>query len=158
MTRWRRSPAGGGAWYARLVSEAPLNIPALREVLESVAPLRLGVLFGSYATGRAREDSDVDVAIWPREDLTLDAELRLAAELSSAAGREVDLVRLDRADADPLLAHEIARVGVMLVEHRPGDFKAFRANAISNWLDFDETVSPHRTRYLERLRQRGTTP
>jgi predicted RNA polymerase sigma factor len=62
--------------------------------------------------------------------------------------REVDLVRLGEA---PLLDAEVARDGVCLTEAAPGVFAAFRADAMSRWIDFDETLAPHRARFLQRV-------
>jgi len=122
----------------------------LRQALMNGPPLRLAVLFGSQAAGRARAESDVDVGIVPIDPaLPLKDELALASALSAAAGAEVDVVRLD-VDA-PLLGAEVARHGVCLLEAAPGTFTAYRAQAISAWLDFDETIAPHRERFLRRL-------
>jgi predicted nucleotidyltransferase len=112
--------------------------------------LRLAVLFGSRATGRARTASDFDVAILPVDPaLSLHDELALAASLSAAASAEVDLVRLD--DDAPLVGVEVARTGVCLLEAAPGTFAAYRAWAMSRWIDFDGMVAPHRARFLRRL-------
>lgn len=124
-------------------------ISRLRGALGTAPHLRLAVLFGSRARGSARAESDVDVAIVPERDLLLAEELRLASSLSGAVGLEVDVVRLDH--ADPLLAREVATSGVALFEWRPGAFAAFRADAISAWLDFEETIAPHRAKFLARL-------
>jgi predicted nucleotidyltransferase len=110
----------------------------------------LAVLFGSRATGRARTTSDFDIGILPVDPkLALHDELTLAASLSAAASAEVDLVRLDE-DA-PLLGMEIARTGICLFEETPGAFAAYRASAMSRWIDFEEVVAPHRARFLKRL-------
>lgn len=128
----------------------PLLLTRLRAVLEAAPPLRLAVLFGSQATGRAREGSDVDVGIIPIDrGMTLHDELSLASELSLAARAEVDLVRLD--GDDPLLGREIALKGVCLFEAEPGAFASYRAAAMSRWIDFDEMIAPHRARFLQRL-------
>jgi predicted nucleotidyltransferase len=126
----------------------------LRAALLQGPPLRLAVLFGSRATGRSRASSDFDVGILPLSaSLSLADECALASNLSAAVDAEVDLVRLD-ADA-PLLGAEVARHGVCLLESEPGAFAAFRADAISRWLDFEETIAPHRARFLRRLAGRG---
>ncbi len=126
----------------------------LRAALAGGPPLRLVVLFGSQATGRARDGSDFDIGIWPVDpELTLHDELVLAAALSEAAGAEVDVVRLD-VDA-PQLGAEVARTGLCLFEEAPGAFAAFRADAIARWIDFDETVAPHRAAFLRRLAARA---
>ena len=103
---------------------------AARRVLAAGPPLRLAVLFGSRATGTARDGSDFDIAILPADpELTLHAELELAAALSSALSAEVDLVRLDHAST--LLRWQIARDGVPLVtaDH---EWTRFRATAASD--------------------------
>lgn len=111
------------------------------------------MLFGSQAKGRAREDSDVDVGVLPSGlGLSLAEELELARQLSEACGLEVDVVRLDR--DDPLLGYEAARHGLPIWETVAGNFAAYRARAISTWLDFEETVAPHRKTYLLRLARR----
>jgi len=125
-------------------------LAALRRALAGGPPLVLAVLFGSRATGRASARSDVDIGIVPIDPgLPLAAELRLAADLSGAARAEVDLVRLDR--DDPLTGREVALHGVCLFEAAPGLFAAYRARAMSDWIDFDETIGPHRDRFVRRL-------
>lgn len=122
----------------------------LRAALSQGPPLRLAVLFGSWATGRARENSDFDVGIIPIDPhLSLREELALASVLSAAVSAEVDLVRLD-GDV-PLLGAEVARTGICLFESAPGAFAAYRAGAMSRWIDFDETIAPHRATFLARL-------
>jgi predicted nucleotidyltransferase len=126
-------------------------IARLRAELANGPPLRLAVLFGSRASGRAHANSDFDVGIVPVDSaIPLRAELLLASSLSAAVGAEVDVVRLD-GDIAPLLGVEVARHGLCLFEARPGAFAAYRADAVSRWLDFEETVAPHRIRLLQRL-------
>jgi predicted nucleotidyltransferase len=85
----------------------------LKTVLAAGPRLRLAMLFGSAAKGTMRPDSDVDVAILPEDpDLPLRAELGLQVALTEAAGREVDLARLDRAST--LLKWQVARHGTLL--------------------------------------------
>lgn len=126
----------------------------LRAALVGGSPLRLAVLFGSQATGRAREGSDFDIGIVPVDpDLSLHEELALASRLSEAVGAEVDVVRLD--DDAPQLGAEVARAGVCLYEEAPGTFAAYRADAIARWIDFEEMVAPHRAAFLRRLAARA---
>jgi predicted nucleotidyltransferase len=122
----------------------------LREALRDSASLQLAVLFGSRATGRSRGDSDYDIGVVPNDARwSLADELSLAAALSAATDAEVDLVRLD--EQEPLLGREVASHGICLFEAAPGVFSAYRATAMSRWIDFDEMVAPHRARFLKRL-------
>jgi uncharacterized protein len=120
----------------------------LREVFVKKS-VHLAVLFGSQATGRARLDSDFDIGILPETDLSLAEELSLGSTLSEIAGSEVDLVRLDR--DNPLLAREVAQSAVCIYENAPGVFAAYRARAMSTFIDFEETVAVHREHRLRRL-------
>ena len=115
----------------------PLLEP-LRRALAGEPLLRLAVLFGSHATGRARAGSDVDVAILPCEDLSLAAELDLAARLSQALCREVDLVRLDHANV--LVRWEVARDGVCVLAEPAYEWTRFRAHAASEHADLAEPL------------------
>jgi uncharacterized protein len=130
------------------IGVAPLD--SLRAALGRGPALRLAVLFGSQATGRAGATSDFDVGIIPIDPrLSLHDELALAASLSAAVSSEVDLVRLD--DDGPVLGAEVARAGICLFEASPGVFAAYRATAMSRWVDFEATVAPHRARFLRTL-------
>ncbi|MBL0219891.1 MAG: nucleotidyltransferase domain-containing protein [Myxococcales bacterium] len=129
-------------------------VATARRVLAAGPPLRLAVLFGSQATGRARQGSDVDIAILPCDpDLALKAELELAGALSSALGREVDLLRLDRAAT--LLRWEIARHGTPLVTSSH-EWPRFRASAASEHAEIAEALE-HAARLFQRRLLRPAT-
>jgi predicted nucleotidyltransferase len=126
----------------------------LRSVL-AAAPIRLAVLFGSRAKGKARPDSDVDIGVLPVDPAwSFSEEASLASALSAVARAEIDLVRLDR--DEPLLGREIARSGVCLFEVRPGEHVAWRARAMSAFIDFEGSIAPYRQRFLDRLAVRRT--
>ena len=134
------------------MAEADRNlVAALLRGLAAGPPLYLAVLFGSRASGAPRgPKSDVDVGIIPvNAALSSSDELAVASALSGAVGLEVDLVRLDR--DEPLLGREVAVHGVCLFEARPGVFSAWRAEATSRFIDFEETIGPHRNRLLRRI-------
>jgi hypothetical protein len=62
-----------------------------REMLSSRYPIRRLALFGSWARGEARADSDVDVLVEVDSSIGLRF-VDLAADLERAMGRRVDLV------------------------------------------------------------------
>ena len=99
------------------------------------AGVRLIVLFGSVATGRAFPMSDVDIGFlgagfWDS--------LRIGADLARLCTREPHVVQLDL--AAELLRYEIARDGVPLFECEPDVWPRFRAEAIVRYLDFKPTL------------------
>jgi predicted nucleotidyltransferase len=101
-------------------------IAAVRARLAGRADVRVALVFGSRATGQARPTSDVDVAVRAHGvDL-----LTLAAELSRAAGLDVDVVSLDDAGV-PLLAR-ILRDGIVVHEAVPGAAATWRSHALAD--------------------------
>jgi predicted nucleotidyltransferase len=90
--------------------------PELSRILERHG-VRLAYLFGSQAAGRARADSDVDVAVLLRPDLSDDARFETRLALIGELGQllrtdNVDLVVLN--EAPPLLAYEVLHKGRVL--------------------------------------------
>jgi predicted nucleotidyltransferase len=100
----------------------------------------LVVLFGSRATGHAREGSDSDVGVLRRSGLVpAEQLLDLARRLSEATGLpDVDLVDLRR--APPLLKHSAGTHGRALFEDEPGRFNLFKVYAWKLWLDDQQTL------------------
>jgi predicted nucleotidyltransferase len=131
-------------------------VARLREVLHREWPLRLAVLFGSAASDRRRDESDVDVAILPLAagwSESVERDLHLA--LTRAARADVDLVDIERAPT--LLLWEIATTGRALVE-RPGEFAQFRARAAAEYIDFAPAFAHYGEIFRRRLieQDRGT--
>src|SRR4030067_1492674 len=60
--------------------------------------LRRALIFGSLAKGRARSDSDVDVAVAADRPLDIGTKMRLIEQLAVLTGRPIDLVDLQAAD------------------------------------------------------------
>ena len=96
--------------------------------------LDLVVLFGSRATGRARSDSDVDIAAHSRRGpLDLRQRMDLQAALRRVYDADIDLVDLMR--ADPLLLKQIFACAIPLFEE-PGRFYAARLHAFHRYQDY----------------------
>jgi predicted nucleotidyltransferase len=102
-------------------------------------------LFGSWARGDARRDSDVDVAVLFSADpprtlagLHLDLADRLKGALG---GRPVDLVVLNHAPVD--LVHRVLRDGVLLLERDRSARIRFEVRARNEYFD----LLPHLQRY-----------
>lgn len=85
----------------------------IEEVLARHPSVALAVLFGSTATGAARLDSDLDLAVSAATPLNMQTRIDLLGDLALAFGRPVDLVDLDRIHS-PLL-HQILTKGRLVL-------------------------------------------
>lgn len=108
----------------------------LADALAGLAPVKLAVVFGSVARGDAHEGSDLDVAILPAGDLSLQDQGTIVRALELASGREVDLVLLDRVDDG--LAWRIARDGICLASNPASAFAEWRARVATEHADWVE--------------------
>ena len=99
-------------------------VESLKKALSRRSDVRLALLFGSRARGRARPDSDADVAVLGK-DLNL---LSLASDLSEAAGIEVDVVSL--ADPGYPLLNALLRDSIVLHEGERHSAAAWRSRAL----------------------------
>ena len=92
-------------------------------------------LFGSHSTGKAKPESDLDLAILLQPDQEDDFPvLELAVSLEKALGRRVDLVILNR--AGELLKYQVRRNGCLLYERDPRLRKQFEVRGRKSFEDF----------------------
>jgi predicted nucleotidyltransferase len=93
-------------------------MPSLLEYLAAQPDVVAVYLFGSVAQGRARPQSDVDIAVLLAADLDEEAcfnrRLRMGWEVERVIGRPTDLVVLN--DAPPLLQHQVLKHGRLIFE------------------------------------------
>jgi len=104
-------------------------LSALRTALRTEHNVRFALLFGSAARGTETPGSDVDVVVAVR-DPSLDRIVDLAAKLTEATGRRVDLVRLEDARSEPSFLTDVVADGRVLVD-REGLWPRLRAREAS---------------------------
>lgn len=85
----------------------------MAQVMARHASVVTAILFGSTATGHARPDSDLDLAIATVTPLTSEGRIALIEDLALTFGRPVDLIDLDHTHS-PLL-HRILTQGHMIL-------------------------------------------
>ena len=126
---------------------------AIRHVLAAGPPVRLAILFGSHARGTVRPDSDVDVAIVPRDtDMPLAAELDLQARLERACRASVHLVRID--SASTTLRWEVARDGIAIIADPPQMRSRFLASAALEHAELMTALAHGAERFRLRVAER----
>lgn len=118
----------------------------IRQVLALHGFVRLAMLFGSSAQGRATSESDLDLAVLTDAPLSSDRKMALIGSLASAIGRPVDLIDL-RVAGEPLLG-QILKHGVRLFGSNT-DYAELLKRHLFEEADF----MPYRRRILAERRQ-----
>ena len=108
------------------------------------------VLFGSFAKGTAREDSDIDLAYFSDQQLSSYERFILAGELATVAGHEVDLV--DIKEIDTVFTMQIFSEGVPIYIQDENEFIRQKMRAYSMYA----TLSEQRAGIIEAIKQRGS--
>ena len=130
-----------------------MTSPDLSEVFAAHG-VAVAYLFGSRAEGTARPDSDHDVAVlFADPDPTLDATVRLAADLGAVFGTEVDVVDLDRAELE--LRGRVAERGRLLYSADEPRRVRFEVDTRLRWIEFRPVVEETTRAYLRRVAAEG---
>ncbi len=109
---------------------------AVRDILLRDPRVAFALVFGSRATGRARPDSDLDIAVGvPAGTRLTAADIGgLVSTIEAVAGCQVDIVIVSEASIP--LRFAIFRDGTELIVRDRTELVAQKARAIVDWLDF----------------------
>lgn len=119
--------------------------------------LRFVMVHGSFATGKTRADSDLDIAAVARKSLSVKSEIRLYGEMSDLfqkAHCEVDFKMLNK--VDPFFRYEVVRDGVLLFGD-PVDYEEYKAvshrlyDDVRPLLDLEAILSKKYQRHLNSI-------
>lgn len=121
-------------------------VSRLRTYLYGEPDLLLAYVFGSVAEGHQRPDSDLDVAVYPKQALTSERKAELISALARIAGRPVDVI--DLRTAGPHIARQAIR-GRLLFTRSP----AIKADLIFRTLVDVADFLPYRQRLLKERRE-----
>jgi len=109
----------------------PLPLEDLARVLTDAA---FAIVYGSAASNRMNENSDLDIAVAYTRRLSWRDRAELCSRLEEVAHRRVDVVDLNA--ADPILKMQVVRYGRPLAVNDPAAYHAFQMYAIAQYLDF----------------------
>lgn len=116
-----------------------MNNPMLKKLQLALAPeaaILFAYLFGSVAAGETTPLSDVDIAVFPAKNLSLDDRLGIIQRLSKKTALEnLDVTFLDRLD-NLYLLNEIIEQGVLLLDRDRDERELFEVMAHHRFLDF----------------------
>ena len=110
----------------------------LGRALAEIDWVRLGFLFGSRASGRARRNSDYDIAVLLDERRVAADRFETISTLAGRLGREVSSTKLDLVilnDAPILLRQRVLRDGTLIFERTAADRVRFATRTIRDYQD-----------------------
>jgi predicted nucleotidyltransferase len=110
--------------------------------------VRLALVFGSVAAGRARPDSDIDVAVSAGKPLSTGQRVALMQDLAEATGRPVDLV--DLLSAGYVVMREAVTRGARVVPGTAAD----RARVLSRMWGEEADYMPYYRRMVAKRLER----
>ncbi len=130
-----------------------MDTEGLRKHLQSHKEILFAYLFGSRATGKARPNSDVDIAVYLSEKILakkkLDWQLSMMAELRPILRTDaIEIVVLN--EAPLVLRYEIVSKGKILVKADPSRELDFR---LRTWNEYVDTA-PMRAMFRRVMKQK----
>jgi uncharacterized protein len=120
--------------FIRFAPASPPNLERLKSTLEADPTVLFALIFGSFARGEERPDSDLDVAVYFSSSPEGLEVLEWLNRLSNAAEREVDLVVLNR--ASPLLRHQVMLHRIRLLVRDEAAYVRFRERTIRDYQEY----------------------
>ena len=114
-----------------------IDIMTKKKDVEAIAQkyrLDLVVLFGSQASGRTHQKSDVDIGYTSPQFIELDTRFDIINEFRDILKRD-DIEFVDLSRISPVMKKIIADEGVVLYEREPGMFVSFQMYAFKLYVE-----------------------
>jgi predicted nucleotidyltransferase len=132
--------------------QEPRSRPFDRDAIAAVFKRYPGVLavylFGSQAAGQARAESDIDLAVVPRDASVRTRRLEMLTDLAREGFSSVDLVFLDVKDI--VLRYEAVRQNRVIYQAEDFDRGSYYSKIVRMYLDFLPYLEVQREAYKER--------
>jgi uncharacterized protein len=125
------------------------DLTALGEVFQRYPEVTAIYLFGSMATGRIHPESDLDLAIVPRDAGARRLKLAMLTDLARSGYDDVSLVFLDTTDI--VLKYEAVRHNRLIYSIEDFDRGAFYSKVVLEYLDFEPYLRVQREAYKRRI-------
>ena len=119
-----------------------------RTLLMAESGIKLALIYGSYASGKFRSGSDVDIAVLFDRPIDVGRRIELAGRLESKLGRPIDLVDINVMSG--IILRQILFKGRVLIKKDPLAMAALIGRMIYNQSD----VMPLVRRTLEERQKR----
>ena len=122
---------------------------ALAEVFGRYPDIQAVYLFGSRAAGKGRHNSDLDLAVVPRNAAVRENKLEFLTELARIGFDDVDLVFLDTPDM--VLKYEAVRHNRLVYQAADFDRGTMYSNVVRQYLDLKPRLEVQRKAYRQRI-------
>ncbi len=108
------------------------------------------ILFGSFAKGTVRDESDIDLAYFSKQPLSSYERFLLSGDLALVANREVDLIDLKQIDT--VFTMQIFKQGIPIYIHDENEYTRQKMRAYSMYA----TLSEQRAPIIKAIKERGS--
>ncbi len=122
-----------------------LDLDRLRRLFARYPDIQAVYLFGSMASGTTHPESDLDLAILPRDPALRARKLDLLADLAGLGFCDVDLLFLDSADI--VTQYEAVRQNRLIYEAENFDRGTEYSRVVRQYLDFLPYLKVQRAAY-----------
>lgn len=132
------------------------NFPDLKilpQVFEKYPDIQAVYLFGSVAGGNTHAESDIDLAIVPRDNTLRSKKLDILADLTKNGFNSIDLVFLDTHDV--IIRFEAVRQNNLIYCRPNFDANSFYSLTVRQYFDFLPYLKVQREATKQRILQHG---
>lgn len=130
-------------------SSNPKDFKKLSSIFIKYSSIEAVYLFGSFASGKSHQESDLDLAIAHSDKQLQNYKLNILSDLAAAGFCNVDLIFLDIKDI--VVKYEAVRYN-KLIYHKEGfDRGAFYSKIVRQYLDFYPYLLIQRRAYKKRI-------
>ena len=109
----------------------------VKNILKQKPMIKLAIVYGSFAQGKEKPDSDLDLAVAGDRVLTPDEKVDIVNLISSKIGREVDLIDLN--EATGTVVKQAVETGVVLIKHDVDLLARILSRIVTDEEDFQKT-------------------
>ena len=130
------------------------EIEKVEEFLGSKDFIVLALLFGSFAKGKAKDISDVDLGIYVESDISILEYGDLVSQLQSLTGRKVDLIILNNLyEENPRFAYQIISQGKVLFTKNQNLWADYKRKVFLYYFDIEPMLRMMDGSFLKRIKE-----
>lgn len=129
-----------------------MMIENIKQYLEVDDNILFAVIFGSYASGKTHNNSDLDIGIFTVREMDLIKIGKIVTALEKETGLNIDLVELNNLyNKSPLLAYQIVTNHKVIFERDKDTFINFKRMTYLNYFDTQELRDTMRAALYNRI-------